>query len=142
MVEPRFLLDTNVLSEPLRPQPNLGVLYKLKEHEGQLATTTLVVHELLFGLERLEPSRRRRVIEDYVGELLGSPMPIYPYDLEASRWHARERARLEKLGRTASFRDSQIGSVARVRGLVLVTANVSHFQPLSGLEVENWMSAV
>ncbi|NJL27635.1 MAG: type II toxin-antitoxin system VapC family toxin [Thermoanaerobaculia bacterium] len=141
MVEPRFLLDTNVLSEPLRPQPNVGVLQKLKEHQGLLATTSLVIHELLFGLERLDPSKKKRLIGEYLDELLSSPMPIYPYDLEASRWHSRERARLEKLGRTASFRDSQIGSVAQVRGLVLVTANVAHFQPLSGLAIENWMSS-
>jgi len=66
-------------------------------------------------------------------------MPVLAYDEQAAEWHARERARLESKGRPVSFRDSQIAAVAVVHGLTLVTANVSHFEPLSGLEIENWM---
>jgi len=138
VVTARFLLDTNVLSEPLRPRPDPQVVARLEANRGQLATAAMVAHELLFGWEKLPPSRKKEAIGAYLEGLLASTMPILPYDLEAARWHARERARLERLGRPVSYRDSQIGAVARTRGLILVTANVGHFSPLSELEVEDW----
>jgi predicted nucleic acid-binding protein len=49
----RFLLDTNILSEPLRPRPNLEVVTMLQQQEGAIATATVVFHELLFGCYRL-----------------------------------------------------------------------------------------
>jgi tRNA(fMet)-specific endonuclease VapC len=44
-----FLFDTNILSEPLRPRPNLNVIRMLQQHEKEIATATVVWHELLFG---------------------------------------------------------------------------------------------
>ncbi len=49
----RFLLDTNILSEPLRPQPNLTVMQRLIDQSEELATAAVVYHEMLFGLRRL-----------------------------------------------------------------------------------------
>jgi tRNA(fMet)-specific endonuclease VapC len=43
----RFLLDTNILSEPLRPQPNAGVLEGLQQHRSVIATASVVIHEIL-----------------------------------------------------------------------------------------------
>lgn len=65
-------------------------------------------------------------------------MPIFSYDLTAARWHAEERARLTKIGRTPAFADGQIASIAYCQGLVLVTNNVSDFQDFEGLMLENW----
>lgn len=141
MVAARYLLDTNVLSEPLRPRPDPRVVAKLKAHGGELATAAMVVHEMLFGLERLAASKKKEAIGAHIEGLLASTLEILPYDLEAARWHARERARLERRGRPVSYRDSQIGAVARVHGLILVTANVGDFSPLSGLTVEDWRTA-
>ena len=49
----RYLLDTNVLSEAIRPKPNPYVLQKLQIHQQEVGTATLVIHELLFGCYRL-----------------------------------------------------------------------------------------
>lgn len=49
----RFLLDPNILSEPTRHYPNLKVMTMLQQHETELATSTTVWHELLFGCSRL-----------------------------------------------------------------------------------------
>ncbi len=139
MVAPRYLLDTNALSEPVRPHPNPALVRQLEAHRTEIATAATVWHELLFGLERLPPSRKKDAIGSYLDDLRSSVMPVLTYDKRAAEWHARERAKLEKVGHTVPFRDSQIASVAAVHGLTLVTANVSDFELLSGLEVENWM---
>ena len=62
----RYLLDTNVISEPLRPAPNPKILERLRKHQDQLATASVVWHELLFGCYRLPDSERRAVIEEYL----------------------------------------------------------------------------
>ncbi len=134
-----FLLDSNVLSEPLRPRPSQRLLEQLEANEGHVATSSTVWHELHFGLERLPPSRRREAIEAYLAELGSSQLAILPYDVEAARWHARERARLEREGLTPAFADGQIAAVARVNGFVLVTANTRDFELFEGLAVESWL---
>ena len=128
----------NVLSEPIKSHPNQRVLNALSEHDGELATCSIVWHELRYGAARLSVSRKRRAIEAYLEEAVRSALPILPYDEEAAGWHARERARLAKRGRPPSAADGQIAAIARVNDLVLVTANLKDFRRFQGLKVENW----
>ena len=134
----RFLLDTNVLSEPLKPMPNAGVMQQLRVHRQELATATLVWHELLFGCYRLPISVRRTAIEQYLSNVVAL-LPMFPYDEAAAEWHARERARLTNLGKTPAFVDNQIAAIARANDLVLVTANIADYDQFDGITVVNWM---
>ena len=134
----RYLLDTNVVSEAPRRSPDLGVLRKLREHEGEVAIAAVVWHELLFGMERLPASRKRVAIEAYLFRIVRVTMPILAYDRAAAEWHAHQRARLVAVGRTPPFQDGQIAAIAKVNDLILVTANRSHFEPFEGLLVEDW----
>ena len=134
----RFLLDTNVVSEPPRPAPNPGVLRKLTKYEGMVGIAAVVWHEMLFGLERLPPSRRRRDIENYLLRVVLKTMPILAYDAAAAEWHARQRARLVGMGKTPAYPDGQIAAVAKVNNLILVTANRAHFEPFDDLAIEDW----
>lgn len=134
----RFLLDTNILSEPARRRPDAGVMAGLERHEREACTAAPVIHEMVYGIERMGPGRRRDGLSAYVRSLLSVPLLVLPYDEEAARWHARERARLERLGRPSAFVDGQIAAVAAVRGLVLVTRNVRQFEAFTELRIENW----
>ena len=140
MVSTGYLLDTNVLSEPLRPIPDAGVLARLQAQRNALATAAPVWHELRHGMERLPACRRRLEIEAYLDEAVRGAVPILPYNEAAATWHAAERARLGKGGRTPPYVDGQIAAIARVNGLVLVTANMSDFVGFDGLVVEDWRS--
>jgi tRNA(fMet)-specific endonuclease VapC len=94
---------------------------------------------MVYGLAKLPASRKKDAIRAYLEDVVLKDVVVFPYDLAAARWHGDERARLEKLGRPTSFRDAQIAAVAKVRGLILVTANLKDFRGLSGLELESWM---
>ena len=133
-----YLLDTNVLSEPLRPSPDASVVEHLREHRSDLLTAAPVRHELVFGAARLPASRRRRAIERYLQDVVWATMPILAYDAAAAEWHARERARLAAMGNPRPFVDGQIAAIARVGELVLVTANVADFALFTELTVEDW----
>jgi len=110
----------------------------LSDHDGELATCSVVWHELRFGASRRPASKKRSAIEAYLEEAVRGALPILPYDEAAASWHAKERARLGKRGRPPSSADGQIASIARVNGLVLVTGNVKDFRRFEGLEVQNW----
>ena len=135
----KYLLDTNTVSEPLRPRPNAGVMRRLHEHEGEVAIPAPVWHELRFGCSRLAPSRRREAIERYIEDVVLQSFPILDYGWQAADWHARERARLTAAGRTPPFVDGQIAAIAHANGLILVTSNIADFRAFEGLGVESWM---
>jgi len=103
-----------------------------------MATAAPAWHELLFGCERLPPSRKRQAIESYLLRTVRASIPILPYDQAAAQWHAVERARLTALGKTPAFIDGQIAAVAKVNNLVLVTSNRSHFEPFEDLQIQDW----
>ncbi len=136
----RYLLDTNVLSEPLAAKPNVKVLEKLKRHQHELATAAPVWNELVFGCQRLAESKKRRAIERYLHEVIEACMPILPYDAPAATWHGRERARLALAGKTAPFVDGQIAAIAAVNELVLVSRNTVDFKHFRGVKVEQWFA--
>jgi tRNA(fMet)-specific endonuclease VapC len=69
-------------------------------------------------------------------------MPVFDYDLKAAKWHAQERARLSKIGKTPAFIDGQIASIAFCNDLILVTNNMADFQDFEDLIIENWFITV
>lgn len=134
----KYLLDTNVVSEPLRPKPHRGVIRKLIRHEAEIAIPSVVWHELRFGAARLPISRRRDAITRYLDDVVNATMPILDYDRAAAEWHALERARLTARGETPSFVDGQIAAIAQVNQLILVTFNHADFRRFQGLRVLEW----
>ncbi len=134
----KYLLDTNVLSEPAKPVPDANVLRRWRENADRICTASPVWNELLYGCYRLPESKRRAGFEHYVKEVLAPSLLILPYDAEAADWHAGERARLGAAGNTPPFRDGLIAAVAKTQDLVLVTRNVRDFTGFEGLVVEDW----
>lgn len=131
----RFLPDTNVLSEPLKPEPDRRVTGWLARHQAAVATAAPVWHELRFGCQRLPRSSRRQKLERYL-ETIAPSLPVLPYDTGAAEWHAAERARLQRAGRSPPFVDGQIAAVAAVNQLAVVTLKAAHFKNFRGVEVE------
>ena len=136
-----FLLDTNVLSELLRPNPNEAVLEKFQSHRAEISIASVVWHELLFGCYRLAISKKRAAIESFLLDVVAPSIPVIPYNQNAAHWHAQERARLVARGQTPAFADGQIAAVAKVNDLVLVTFNESDFKIFSDLQIQDWRHA-
>ena len=134
-----YLLDTNVVSEPLRPLPAASVMRRLRQYDREIAIPSPVWHELRFGCDRLPPSRRRDAVERYLETVVLQSFPVLDYDREAADWHARERARLVAAGKTPPFVDSQIAAIASVNGLTLVTSNIDDFREFEELKVQSWV---
>ena len=138
MARLRYLLDTNVLSEPSRRRPDPDVESRLDGHAHEACTAAPILHELQYGLARMPDGTRKRELARYLEWVLR--LEILPYDRDAARWHAEERARLTGRGRTPPFVDGQIAAIAATNGLTLVTRNTGDFDDFTGLSVENWFA--
>jgi tRNA(fMet)-specific endonuclease VapC len=134
----RYLLDTNVVSEPFRPIPDQAVLDHLRQHHAEIAIASVVWHELWYGCSRLSPSTKRSMIETYLKDVVARTIPVLSYDQRAASWHAEERARLAGIGRTPPFVDGQIAAVAVTNGLTLVTFNRADYVSYQDLRLEDW----
>ena len=134
----KYLLDTNVVSECVKTTPNESVLHKLEKHEHEIVTAAPVWHELQYGCRGLPGSRKRKIIESFLNDVVRQNMLILSYDDRAAEWHARERVRLSSKGKMPPFVDGQIAAIAKVNGLVLVTRNVEDYESFSRLKTENW----
>lgn len=134
----RFLLDTNIISEPFKLAPSPSVIAKLHENSEESAIASVTWHELLFGFHRLPVSRRKQQLKTYLFEIIQPNFPVLPYDHKTAEWFALERATLIKTGQTPSYVDGQIAAIAKVNNLILVTRNVSDYQNFTTIKIENW----
>jgi toxin FitB len=127
-----FLLDTNVVSEWLKPRPNSGVvswLAAVDEDETFLSVVTIT--ELRYGIERMTPSARKKRIDVWLQQELLARFEgrVLPVDLAIADECGRLVARSEARGRPIEPRDAFIAATSEVYGMTLVTRNTSHFQP-------------
>lgn len=134
----RYLLDTSIVSSPMSKEPNPEIVKRLEADGHECAIAAPVWHELIYGCHRLPRGKRRTALETYLRDVVLASFPVLAYDETAAHWHGRERARLDGLGRPATYVDGQIAAIARVNALVLVTANVKDFARFKDIEVENW----
>jgi toxin FitB len=137
----RFLLDTNVVSEPTKPKPNAGVMAWLAEvEEDSVFVSVVSFTEFRYGIERLAESTRRRRFERWLLHDLPVRFAgrILPVDIEVAEASGRLIARSESIGRPLDDRDAFIAATAQVHGLTLVTRNVSDFEPTISTLINPW----
>jgi predicted nucleic acid-binding protein len=138
----KFLLDTNVISEPMRARPNAGVLAWLAEvDEDSVFLSVVTITELRYGIERLATSGRRNRLDAWLRKDLGSRFEgrILPVDLGIADACGRLVARRESLGRPIETRDAFIAATAEIHGLTLVTRNASDFEAAVKTIVTPWI---
>jgi predicted nucleic acid-binding protein len=126
-----YLLDTNVVSEWTKPQPNAGVTTWLQEaDEDRVFLSVATVAELRHGIERLAAGSRRKKLDTWLSEELPLRFEsrILPVTTEVADEWGRVIARCEAGGRPLAAMDGLIAATAAVHGLTLVTRNTSDFE--------------
>lgn len=132
----KYLLDTNVLSEVIRKEPNAQVLRRLNEVAARdVATSVICVAELRHGAARV--AHGAYLWERISREVL-SRVDVLPIG-EAEAIRAGDLlAALEARGEPIGMEDVWIGATALEHGLRVVTRNLKHFQRIPGLTSESW----
>ena len=132
------LLDTNVVSEIMRPAPNPRVLTFLTE-EPDLWLSAIVIHELEFGLARLPPGGRRdRMRAVMVGFTNMYEDRVLPLQRTEAEQAALLRVKARQSGRTLLLADALIAGTAVVNGLSVATRNIADFEYLDVGVINPW----
>jgi toxin FitB len=131
-----IVLDTNVLSESLRPTPSAKVLEWMRSQPNTvLFTTTITEAELRYGIALLPRGKRRDLLQTLVERIFAVHLAgrILPFDSAAAGDYADIAAARRRSGRPMSEPDARIAAIARSRGAELATRNVADF---AGCELE------
>jgi len=133
-----YLLDTNVVSEVMRSAPTARVIAFLTEHED-LWLSSVVIHELEFGLQRMAQGQRQAMLRSSVQAMVGEYEDrILPLDRKGAEWAARFRADALRAGRARDLGDALIAGTAKAHGLTVATRNVRDFSALDVGLIDPW----
>ena len=136
-----ILLDTNVLSELMRPSPAAELLRWFAAHSAsQLFTTTITQAEILHGLKVMPKGKRRAALQLAVEAILEEDFAdrILPFDSDAARVFPKIAGSRRALGRPMAQWDAQIAAIARSRGAALATRNSNDFEHCGVRVVNPW----
>ncbi len=136
-----IVLDTNVVSEMMRPAPAGAVSgWFARNATSSLFTTALTQAEILYGLALLPAGQKRQALiaaaqaifaEDLAGRIL-------PFDSAAAAFYPDIAATRRQAGRPISQIDAQIAAIARSRGAALATRNVRDFVECGIAVIDPW----
>ena len=138
-----YLLDTNIVSEFSKANPNPQVLEFYQARKNLCAISAITWQELTRGVSQLPEGKRKAILQSFI-ENFEANTEVISYDKFASQICGEMQANAEKEGHTLPFYDSQIAATAISNGMVLVTHNIADFEPLrekSFLRVEDWFTA-
>ena len=136
-----ILLDTNVLSETLKPAPSEVVLRWLgSQDRAEVYISTITQAEMLYGVEILPAGRRKAKLATVIAQLFAEEFRgrILGFDEDAAREFARIVAARDRMGRPISHADAMISAIARSRGATVATRNVADFQGSGVRVVDPW----
>lgn len=135
-----IVLDTNVISELMKPAPSTVVrAWVSSQSSTSLFTTAVNVAEILYGIERLPQGRRKRQLRELVGDVFSAfDDKVLAFDHEAARAYASLVDRRSRLGRPVDGFDAQIAAICAVHGATLATRNLKDFVDTGIPAVDPW----
>ncbi len=134
-----IVLDTNVVSEAMRPAPSARVIAWIDSHPaGELFLTAPGLAEILSGIASMPDGRRKRELESGTARFLAALFGerLLDFDRRAAECYARIAADMRQRGRAISVIDCQIAATAAAHGMKIATRDVQPFVD-AGMEVIN-----
>ena len=136
-----ILLDTNVISEVMRPTPHPRVIGWLNATDaGELHVSTISIAEIIFGLELLPPGQRRQGLEERFQAFLSAAFShrLLPFDEAAARHYGPIMAKRRRGGLPMAAPDGQIAAIARSKSMNLATRNTRDFRSCGVPLLDPW----
>ena len=137
-----YLLDTNVVSEWVKPRPDTNVARWLAEaDEDRICLSVVTFAEMRQGIEQMSAGRRRNALESWLQNELPARFAgrILGVDLAVAQAWGTIMARSGKMGVNLSAMDAFFAATAAVHGLILVTRNAKRFEKMSISLLDPWV---
>jgi predicted nucleic acid-binding protein len=135
-----ILLDTNVLSELMRPIPNSGVVSWLDAFsDDDVWISAVTVGEIRLGLALLPEGRRKQILTELAEQMFKEEFSenCLPFDYQAAGEYAKIVASRNRQGKPITVEDAQIAAIALVADLTLATRNTKDFLYIDDLKLIN-----
>ena len=129
-----YLLDTNAVIHLMKLREPLVTRVR-ESGPTAIVVSSITLAELWFGAARSTRPARSRAEQD----LVLSPFRVLDFDASAADHYANARAHLAGQGRPIGDRDLMIAAIALANRMTVVTSNLSEFERVPGLKVEDWM---
>ena len=123
----KFLVDANVLSELVRPVPDLNVVAWMNENEPDLVVSPIILGEVEFGILRLAHGRQRRHLEQWFSERIRNLVTV-DFTAASARVWAQLLVQLKQAATPMPINDSLIAASALEHNLTVATRNVFDFK--------------
>jgi predicted nucleic acid-binding protein len=140
----KFLLDTNVVSEWVKPKPHPGVVRWLADvDEDRVFISVITLAELRHGIERMDEDNRRKRLDEWLRhhlQLRFEDRILFVDNTVADAW-GKVVARRGAIGRPIEPMDAFIAATAQVHDMTLVTRNVSDFKSSVKAVVSPWIQS-
>lgn len=139
-----IVLDTNVLSEAMRPAPTPAVqAWLARQPPAQLYTTVIAEAELLYGAALLPPGRRRQGLEQAIQRMFAEDFAgrVLAFERAAAAHYAQIVAARRSAGRPIATFDAQIAAIARAMGFAVATRNAADFADLEIDVINPWSAS-
>jgi toxin FitB len=136
-----FLLDTNVVSELVRPSPDPGVTTWIAgADEDRIFLSVATIAEIRYGIERMAAGSRRNRLDQWLRNELAPRFEgrLLPIDHAIADAWGRIFAHSNAIGRPMEAMDAMIAATVKVHGLTLVTRNAADFRPILKDIVNPW----
>lgn len=137
-----FLLDTNLVSEWVKPRPNPGVVAWMADvDEDRTFVSVVTITELRFGVEKMATGSRKQWLHRWLEDELPQRFEgrLLPINSTIADQCGKLIARSESSGRRMGSMDAFIAATAEVHHLILVTRNVPHFRELIKNVLNPWI---
>jgi predicted nucleic acid-binding protein len=134
-----ILVDTNVISEVMRPNPSGNVISWLNSHNiTVLFISSITIAEICYGLRILAEGQRRQSLQSRFEQFIsqGFAKNILNFNEPAARTYAEIMGMRKEKGRPMSLPDGQIAAIAQTNYLSLATRNITDFED-RGIELIN-----
>lgn len=138
-----IVLDTNVLSELMRPQPSAAVFsWVAQQTKSDLYLTAVTEAEILYGIELLPRGARREGLRAAAEKMFENDFAnrILHFDRPAAQWFGKIASHRKRIGRPIRHSDAQIASIARAYGAQLATRDIADFAECGLRVIDPWNS--
>jgi len=139
-----ILLDTNVVSEAMKPEPNAAVLNWLDEQAAEtLYLSSVTIAELLFGIGALPAGRRKGNLTAALDGLLALfDGRVLSFDTSAARRYADLAVKARSAGRGFPTPDGYIAAIAASHGFAVATRDTSAFDAAGLAVIDPWQAGL
>jgi predicted nucleic acid-binding protein len=138
-----YLIDTNVISEFVKPDPNSGVIRWLRDTDPEsLFASVITVGEIRLGIENMAPGKRRSSLETWLETGLPAWFAenLLPITRKIADQWGKTTLRARRKGRSLAMADGLLAATAVTHGLTLVTRNLKDFEGLDIPAHNPWLT--